>query len=87
MISVYVIINIMNKVALITGSTRGIGRCIIDKFAKNGYNVVVTGKTLVETDRIPGTIYSVSEDIEKKYGVETLAGQLDLRKESHILEL
>jgi citronellol/citronellal dehydrogenase len=74
----------MNKVALITGSTRGIGRCIIEKFAKNGYNVVVTGKTLVETDKTPGTIYSVSEDIEEKYGVRALAGQLDLRNESHI---
>ena len=74
----------MNKVALITGSTRGIGRCIIDKFAKNGYDVVVTGKTLVESDKTPGTIYSVSEEIENKYNVNTLAGQLDLRKESHI---
>ena len=74
----------MNKVALITGSTRGIGRCIIEKFAKNGYNVVVTGKTLVESDKTPGTIYSVSEDIEEKYGVRALAGQLDLRNESHI---
>lgn len=74
----------MNKVALITGSTRGIGRCIIEKFAKNGYNVVVTGKTLVENDKTPGTIYSVSEDIEKKYGVKALAGQLDIRNESHI---
>ena len=31
----------MNKVALITGSSRGIGKQIAIKFAKNGYNIVV----------------------------------------------
>jgi citronellol/citronellal dehydrogenase len=74
----------MNKVAIVTGSTRGIGKCIIENFAKNGYNVVVTGKTLVETEKTPGTIYSVSDEIREKYNVETIAGQLNIRKYSHI---
>ena len=74
----------MNKVALITGSTRGIGRCMVEKFAQNGYDIVVTGKTLVENEKTPGTIYSVSEEIRNKYNVRTLPGQLDIRKESHI---
>ena len=77
----------MSKVALITGSTRGIGKCIVEKFAKNGYRVVVTGKTLVENDKSPGTIYSVSDEIEEKYNVKTLAGHLDIRKESHIKDV
>lgn len=77
--------NNFNKVALITGSTRGIGRCILDKFAKNGYNVVVAGKTLVDNnEKTPGTIYSVSESIRDKYNVNALPGQLNLRFESNI---
>jgi citronellol/citronellal dehydrogenase len=77
----------MSKVALITGSTRGIGRCIAEKFAENGYRVVVTGKTLVDNEKTPGTIYSVSEEIEKKFNTKTLAGHLNIRKENHIKDV
>lgn len=31
----------MNKVALVTGSSRGIGKAIVEDFAKKGYNVVI----------------------------------------------
>lgn len=35
----------MNKVALVTGSSRGIGKAIVSNFAKEGYNVVINYKT------------------------------------------
>lgn len=44
----------MNKTAIITGSSRGIGRAIAVKFAKEGYNVVINsvsgGDRLAETE-------------------------------------
>ncbi len=31
----------MNKIALVTGSSRGIGKAIVEDFAQKGYNVVI----------------------------------------------
>ena len=31
----------MNKIALVTGSSRGIGKAIAEDFATKGYNVVI----------------------------------------------
>lgn len=73
---------LMNKVAFVTGASRGIGRVICHKLAENGYNVVVTGKSITENPKLPGTIYSVSNEINKKYNVNTLPVKMDVRKDS-----
>ena len=69
----------MNKVVLITGSTRGIGRNIANKLAKNGYNIIITGKSIKNDPDLPGTIYDVKEEIQQKYKVDVMAEQLDVR--------
>ena len=76
----------MNKVALITGATRGIGRSLALSLAKNGYNIVVAGKTVYDTPNLPGTIYSVSTEIEK-LGSKALPVKVDLRDSNQIEEL
>ncbi len=51
----------MNKVALITGSSRGIGRAIALKFAKEGYAVIINGsKESKELDSLQEEILSLS---------------------------
>lgn len=67
-----------NRVAIITGATRGIGRNIALTLAKNGCNIVVTGKSKTISENLPGTIYSVADEI-KEYGVDVLPYQLDVR--------
>lgn len=67
-----------NRVAIITGATRGIGRNIAMTLAKNGCNIVVAGKSIKETGQLPGTIHSVSDEI-REYGIKVLPYQIDVR--------
>lgn len=73
------------KVAIITGSTRGIGRKIALELAKKGYNITVAAKTIKGTKKLPGDIYSVSNEI-RELGGEALPFRLDLRDENTIKE-
>lgn len=57
-----------SKTALITGCTRGIGLAIGERFAADGANVVVIGKTTEPHPKLPGTIYTAAEAIERAGG-------------------
>ena len=69
----------MNKVALVTGSSRGIGRVIVNKLASNGYNIVIAAKTVTPSINLPGSIFEVQSDLASKYNIKTLAMPLDVR--------
>jgi len=66
------------KTIFITGATRGIGREIALRCARDGANVVVTGKTASPHARLPGTIHSVAREVEDAGG-RALAIMLDIR--------
>lgn len=46
----------------ITGASRGIGKAIALKAAKDGANVVIAAKTATPHPKLPGTIYSAAEE-------------------------
>ena len=71
------------KTVLISGATRGIGREIALRCARDGANVVITGKTVEAHARLPGTIHTVAEDVVQAGG-QALAVQLDVRDEQSI---
>ena len=73
-------IDLRDKTIFITGSSRGIGRAIALRCARDGANVVITGKTIAAHAKLPGTIYSVVEEVEQAGG-RGLAIQLDVRDE------
>ena len=71
------------KTIFITGASRGIGREIALRCARDGANIVVTAKTVEPHDSLPGTISSVAAEVEAAGG-KALALQLDVRDENAI---
>jgi citronellol/citronellal dehydrogenase len=67
------------KTIFITGATRGIGREIALRCARDGANIVVTGKTADPHRKLAGTIHSVAAEVEAAGG-RALALQLDVRE-------
>lgn len=72
-----------NRTVLITGGTRGIGKAIGLRVARDGANVVILGKTTDPQEKLPGTIWSAAEEIEAAGG-QALAVQCDLRNDEQV---
>lgn len=62
----------MNKIALITGATSGIGRATATVLAAAGYNLILTGRRKERLD-------DISSQIVSEYGVETKTLCFDIR--------
>ncbi len=75
--------SLKGKSVFITGASRGIGRAIALRAARDGARVVVAAKSVEEDDRLGGTIYTVASEIEKAGGA-ALPLQLDVREEKQI---
>jgi citronellol/citronellal dehydrogenase len=73
------------KTVLITGASRGIGRSIGLRLAKEGANIVIASKSVADNPKLPGTIYSVAEEIVVAGG-KALPVQCDIRFEEQIVQ-
>lgn len=73
--------DLAGKTVFITGASRGIGREIALRCARDGANIVITGKTERPHPKLPGTIHTVAEEVGAAGG-EALAIRLDVRDET-----
>jgi citronellol/citronellal dehydrogenase len=71
------------RVAIVTGSSRGIGRVMALRLAAEGAAVVVTGKSEHPTDRLPGSIHTVADEIIAAGG-RAIGVRLDVRHEDEV---
>ena len=72
-----------NKTVFITGASRGIGKAIGLRLAKEGANIIIASKSIEENPKLGGTIFSAATEIEAAGG-KALPVQCDIRDEAQI---
>ena len=60
-----------NKLALITGSTRGIGKTIAEVFAKNGANLILNARDKIKSE-------AFATELRNKYNIEVFVVLFDV---------
>lgn len=71
------------KTLFITGASRGIGASIALRAAADSANIVIAAKSDRPNPKLPGTIYTVADEVEKAGG-HALAIKMDVRDEASV---
>jgi len=77
--------SLSGKTIFLTGGSRGIGRAIAIRAARDGANVTIASKTAEPHPKLPGTIHTVAAEIEEAGG-HALPLQVDARDEDRVAE-
>ena len=75
--------SLKGKTLFITGASRGIGLAIGLRAARDGANVAIAAKTAEPHPKLPGTIYTAADEIEKSGG-QALPLVCDIRFEDQV---
>ncbi len=71
------------KTLFITGASRGIGRAIALRAARDGANIAIASKSSAANPKLPGTIHSVAAEVAAAGG-QALALKCDIREEDQV---
>lgn len=74
---------LQRKTLFITGASRGVGKAIALRAAQDGANVVIAAKTAEPHPKLPGTVYTAAEEVEKAGG-HALAVPTDIRFDDQV---
>jgi citronellol/citronellal dehydrogenase len=75
--------SLAGKTLFISGGSRGIGLAIALRAARDGANIAIAAKTAEANPKLPGTIYSAAEEIERAGG-KALPILCDIRDDANV---
>jgi len=75
--------DLAGRVAVVTGSSRGIGKALALRLAREGADVVVAAKSERSSEKLPGSIYDTADEI-RSLGRRALAVPTDVRSEDAV---
>jgi citronellol/citronellal dehydrogenase len=78
--------SLTGQTVVISGASRGIGKAIALRCARDGANVAILAKTSTAHATLPGTIHDTARECEEQGGGSALAVQCDLRFPEQISE-
>ena len=70
----------MSKVAIVTGSSRGIGKSIACYLAKNGFTVVVNSKNQNDASM-------VAKELQENFQIKSIGIAADIRNQNDVQKL
>jgi len=74
---------LQGQTVFITGASRGIGRSIALRCARDGARIVIVAKTVEPHPKLAGTIHTVAEEV-RRAGGEALPLPVDIRDEAAV---
>src|SRR5688572_1009465 len=74
-----------NRTVFISGASRGIGKAIALRLAKEGANIIIAAKSTEENAKLGGTIFSAAAEVEAAGG-KALPVACDIRSEQQVQE-
>jgi citronellol/citronellal dehydrogenase len=78
--------DLRERVAIVTGASRGIGKALAIRLAEEGADVVIAAKSEQSSERLPGSIHETAAAV-RAAGRRALAFATDVRNEDAIREL
>lgn len=77
--------SLKGRTLFVTGASRGIGLAIARRAARDGANIAIAAKTTEPHPRLPGTIFTAADEIEKAGG-RALPLAVDIRSEEQLAD-
>lgn len=74
-------LNKMNKLAIITGGTKGIGKALVEKFASQGFDILTCARNTSDLESLKSTICELNKDVQ----IVTCVADLSTKKGREVI--